>query len=226
MKLELTPIGIIHSPHREANGTPIQPRWAEQVEGTVVVFAEFAAGLRDLDGFDRVWLIFLFDRARAPQLEVTPYRDSQPRGVFATRAPSRPNPIGLSCVRLLAVEGCSLRVAGLDVLDGTPLLDIKPYVPDFDVFEVSKLGWYGAARGPLTADGRFEKVMRPSAVADTRAILDLLARRSCTAEEVAGALGLCANEALKRLQALVLSGDVITVRRDGQRVYATRRIAP
>jgi len=157
MKLELTPIGIIHSPNREANGTPIQPRWAEHVEGTVGVFAEFAAGLRDLDGFERVWLIYWFDRTRGPQMQPIPYRDSQPRGIFATRAPCRPNPIGLSCVRLLAVEGCSLRVAGLDVLDGTPLLDIKPYVPDFDVFEAGKVGWYGAARGPVTADGRFEK---------------------------------------------------------------------
>ena len=157
MKLELTPIGIIHSPHREAKGTPIQPRWAESVEGTVEVFPEFAAGLRDLDGFDRIWLLYWFDRARKARLEVVPYRDTQTRGLFATRAPSRPNPIGLSCVRLLAVEGAQLRVAGLDVLDGTPLLDIKPYVPDCDVFTVERVGWYANARGSRAADDRFAR---------------------------------------------------------------------
>ena len=117
MKLELTPIGRIHSPHREAQGTPIQPRWAAGIEGTVEILPEYAAGLRDLDGFERIWLLFWCDRAREAQLEVVPYRDTQRRGVFATRAPSRPNPIGLSCVRLLGVEGATLRVAELDILD-------------------------------------------------------------------------------------------------------------
>jgi tRNA-Thr(GGU) m(6)t(6)A37 methyltransferase TsaA len=155
MKLELTPIGLIHSPHRQAEGTPIQARWAAGIEGTAELFPEFAAGLRDLDGFDRIWLLYWFDRARTAQLEVVPYLDTQTRGVFATRAPSRPNPIGLSCVRLLAVEGSRLRVADLDVLDGTPLLDIKPCVPDFDVFPVERVGWYARARGSRTADNRF-----------------------------------------------------------------------
>ena len=141
MKLELKPIGIIHSPHREANGTPIQPRWAEHVEGTVGVFAEFAAGLRNLDGFDRVWLIYWFDQARAPQLQVIPYRDSQPRGVFSTRAPCRPNPIGLSVVKLVRREGNVLHLDGVDVLDGTPLLDIKPYTAKFDKIETARNGW-------------------------------------------------------------------------------------
>jgi tRNA-Thr(GGU) m(6)t(6)A37 methyltransferase TsaA len=100
-------------------------------------------------------LIYWLDRARAAQLEVVPYLDTQKRGVFATRAPSRPNPIGLSCVRLLAVEGARLRVADLDVLDGTPLLDLKPYVPDFDVFPVDRIGWFARARGARIADGRF-----------------------------------------------------------------------
>jgi tRNA-Thr(GGU) m(6)t(6)A37 methyltransferase TsaA len=155
MKLELTPIGLIHSPHHEAEGTPIQPRWAIGVEGAVEVFPELAAGLQDLDGFERIWLLYWFDRARAAQLEVVPYRDTQKRGVFATRAPSRPNPIGLSCVRLLSIEANILRVADLDVLDGTPLLDIKPYVPDCDVFTVERVGWWTHARSSSTADGRF-----------------------------------------------------------------------
>jgi tRNA (adenine37-N6)-methyltransferase len=157
MKLELTPIGLIHSPHHQAEGTPIQPRWAAGVEGSVEMFPEFAPGLRDLAGFDRVWLIYWFDRARAAQLEVVPYLDTKTHGIFATRAPSRPNPIGLSCVRLLAVEGSLLRVADLDVLDGTPLLDIKPYVPDCDVFPVERIGWFARARGTRIADGRFAK---------------------------------------------------------------------
>ena len=157
MKLELTPIGLIHSPHRQAEGTPIQPRWAAGIEGTVELLPEFALGLRDLEEFDRVWLLYWFDRARAAQLEVVPYLDTQTRGIFATRAPSRPNPVGFSCVRLLAVEGSLLRVADLDVLDGTPLLDIKPYVPDCDVFPVERIGWFARARGTRIADGRFAK---------------------------------------------------------------------
>jgi tRNA-Thr(GGU) m(6)t(6)A37 methyltransferase TsaA len=155
MKFELTPIGFIHSPHRQAEGTPIQPRWAAGIQGTVELFPEFALGLRDLDGFDRIWLLYWFDRACVARLEVVPYLDTQTRGVFATRAPSRPNPIGLSCVRLLAIKGAQLRVAELDVLDGTPLLDIKPYVPDFDVFPAERVGWYARARGSRIADDRF-----------------------------------------------------------------------
>lgn len=158
MKPELKPIGLIHSPHREAEGTSIQPRWAAGVEGRVEVLPEFAPGLRDLAGFERIWLLFWCDRAGEARLEVVPYRDTQSHGVFATRAPSRPNPIGLSCVRLLAVEGALLRVADLDVLDGTPLLDIKPYVPDLDAFAAERAGWYAHARGSRIADDRFTKV--------------------------------------------------------------------
>ena len=157
MGLALQPIGLIRTPHRQAEGTPIQPRWAAGIEGTVEVFPEFAPGLRDLDGFDRIWLLYWFDRAREAQLEVVPCLDTQTHGVFATRAPSRPNPIGLSCVRLLAVEGSRLRVAELDMLDGTPLLDIKPYAPDCDVFPVERIGWFARACGTRIADGRFAK---------------------------------------------------------------------
>ena len=144
MKLELTPIGLIHSPHRQAEGTPIQPRWAAGIEGTVEVFPEFEPGLRDLDGFDRIWLLYWFDRARTVRLDVVPYLDTQARGVFATRAPSRPNPIGLSCVRLVRVDGCNLHVHGIDLIEGTPILDIKPYLPYADAFPDSKAGWIDA----------------------------------------------------------------------------------
>ncbi len=157
--MKVTPIGIIHSPHQQAAGTPIQAALATGVQGTVEVFADYAEGLRDLDGFERIWLVYWFDRAKPPQLLVTPYLDTTPRGLFATRAPSRPNPIGLSPVRLLRIAGRTLHVDGLDVLDNTPLLDIKPYLPAFDAFQATRIGWCAHAQGRVTAaDGRFENV--------------------------------------------------------------------
>jgi tRNA-Thr(GGU) m(6)t(6)A37 methyltransferase TsaA len=157
--MKLTPIGVIHSPHQQAAGTPIQASLAVGVEGTVEVFPEYAPGLRDLDGFERIWLVYWFDRAKAAQLVVTPYLDATPRGLLATRAPARPNPIGLSPVRLLGITGHCLRVADLDVLDNTPLLDIKPYVPAFDSFQAGRIGWLSAASTDRqTADNRFESL--------------------------------------------------------------------
>ncbi len=155
--LTMQPIGVIHSPFTEPAGTPIQAAMAEGVEGRVDVFPEFAAGLKDLDGFDRIWLVYQFDRAPPPRLLVTPFLDDVPRGVFATRAPCRPNPIGLSAVRLERIEGSVLYVRDVDMLDGTPLLDIKPYAPRFDHFEVRRCGWLDhAADGRAVADGRFQ----------------------------------------------------------------------
>ncbi len=153
---QLTTIGLIHSPFHEAVGTPIQPVFAEGAEGVVEVFPEYADGLHDLDGFDRIWLLYWFDRAPAPRLQVVPFQDEVRRGLFATRAPCRPNPIGLSCVRLLRVERNLLTVGGLDVIDGTPLLDIKPYVPQFDGFPQSRAGWLENPHGGrVVADNRF-----------------------------------------------------------------------
>ena len=121
------------------------------------VFPEYAAALRDLDGFERIWLVYWFHCAKPPQLVVTPYLDTTPRGLFATRAPSRPNPIGLSPVRLLGINGNILSVEGVDILDNTPLLDIKPYLPAFDAFQATRIGWCAQAQGRITApDGRFE----------------------------------------------------------------------
>jgi tRNA (adenine37-N6)-methyltransferase len=155
--METRAIGIIHSPHHQATGTPLQSSLASGAQGTVELFPQYAAGLRDLDGFERIWLLYWFDRATPAQLVVTPYLDNVPRGLFSTRAPSRPNPIGLSAVRLLGVVGRTLQVEGLDVLDNTPLLDIKPYVPAFDAFEAKRIGWCAQARDfSTTADGRFE----------------------------------------------------------------------
>ena len=154
--LRLRPIGVIHSPYREPQGTPIQPAFGGDVRGEVEVFDEYAEALDDLEGFERIWLIFWLHRARPHRLRVVPYRDTEERGLFATRAPSRPNPIGLSVVRLVGREGNRLLVEGLDILDGTPLLDIKPYVPKIDAHSGSKAGWFDAKSSTReVADGRF-----------------------------------------------------------------------
>jgi tRNA-Thr(GGU) m(6)t(6)A37 methyltransferase TsaA len=158
--MKVKPIGIIHSPFQQAAGTPIQPRAAQDAEGTVEVFEEFVPGLKDLEGFERIWLLYWFDRATFEKcdLVVKPYLDDTPRGVFATRAPARPNPIGLSAVRLLEVRGNLVSVRDIDILNGTPLLDIKPYFPQFDCFEVARSGWLeGSTLGRAKADNRFEK---------------------------------------------------------------------
>jgi tRNA-Thr(GGU) m(6)t(6)A37 methyltransferase TsaA len=140
------PIGTIHSPFEGIENVPIQPTAAAGICGTVKVFAEFATGLKDLGGFSHVILLYHFHRVTQTRLSVIPFLDREPRGVFATRAPSRPNPIGLSIVRLLSIEGNVLHIENVDILDGTPLLDIKPYVPTFDHHEVERTGWLEMAR--------------------------------------------------------------------------------
>jgi tRNA (adenine37-N6)-methyltransferase len=156
--MKLHPIGTIHTPFTQQRGTPIQAAVAQGAQGRVELLPRYAEALADLDGFERIWLIYAFDRARPLRLTVTPYLDTHPRGLFATRAPSRPNPIGMSCVRLLGIEGTTLQVADIDVLDGTPLLDIKPYAPRFDHFEVQRSGWLDqVGTGRRVADDRFEQ---------------------------------------------------------------------
>ncbi len=141
MKIEYSPIGIIHSPYTEPEGMPIQPTGAKGISGTVEVFEAFTDGLKDLDGFSHIILLYCFHRSRGYQLETVPFLDTKPHGVFATRAPKRPNPIGLSIVRLNRIEGRILYIEHTDVLDNTPLIDIKPYVPDFDARSDVKTGW-------------------------------------------------------------------------------------
>lgn len=155
--LTVFPIGLIHTPFQHSEGTPIQSAVANGAQGVVELFPEFTPGLRDLEGFDRLWLIYVLDRASAAQLVTRPYLDTQERGIFATRSPARPNHIGLSAVRLLGVDQNRLLVSDVDMLDGTPLLDIKPYVPAFDHFEVTRTGWYaGKSAEGVVADDRFE----------------------------------------------------------------------
>ena len=155
--MTLTQIGIIHTPFTSAAGTPIQPSAAAGAIGTVEVFDAYAAGLLDLEGFDRIWLLYWFDRTSAPKLRVVPYKDDREHGLFATRAPCRPTPIGMSAVRLVSIEGTTIRIADADMLDGTPLVDIKPYVPSFDVYPVSRCGWIDRASDNTIADDRFEQ---------------------------------------------------------------------
>jgi tRNA (adenine37-N6)-methyltransferase len=154
----LRPIGYIRSPFADPVGMPIQPAAARGVRGAVEVLPEFRDGLADLEGFDRVILLYHFHRSEGYALRVVPFLDDCERGVFATRAPRRPNPIGLSVVRLVGVEGCRLVIEDVDVLDGTPVFDIKPYVSSFDAYPDEREGWLGASSRELAgtrADRRF-----------------------------------------------------------------------
>ena len=137
----MKPIGIVHSPFKNKDETPIQSARSE-APGKVEIFPEFATGLQDLDGFSHLILLYAFHQSSHYDLLVQPFLDDQQHGLFATRYPSRPNPIGLSVVRLKACHENILDIEGVDVLDGTPLLDIKPYIPDFDSFTNLKTGWY------------------------------------------------------------------------------------
>jgi tRNA-Thr(GGU) m(6)t(6)A37 methyltransferase TsaA len=159
MAISYQPIGFIRSPFSSIENVPIQPPAAEGVRGTVTVFAEFAAGLKDLEGFSYILLLYHFHLVAGSRLTVVPFLDSAPRGVFSTRAPARPNPIGLSIVRLLVVEGNVLQVENVDIVDGTPLLDIKPYVPAFDHWATERIGWLATAREDVRgkkSDDRFK----------------------------------------------------------------------
>ncbi|HNY32143.1 MAG TPA: tRNA (N6-threonylcarbamoyladenosine(37)-N6)-methyltransferase TrmO [Fibrobacteria bacterium] len=178
--LLVDPIGIVHSPWSGADGTPIQSfvswhldnGWQKSEvdrldipfkdrkggRGTLEVHDRWREALRDLDGFTHLWAIFWIDRSSPPEPTVIPYRDTVRRGLFATRTPSRPNPIGLSCLRIVSVVGRCVHVSGLDILDGSPLIDIKPYIPDYDSFRTASRGWL---EGPssreevVAADDRF-----------------------------------------------------------------------
>jgi len=168
-EMRVKPIGVIRTPFQEPTGTPIQPSRAGGAKGTVEVFPEYADGLKDLDGFERIWLIYWFDRAPEPRLLVVPFLDDRERGVFATRAPTRPNAIGMSVVRLLQVVSNTLEVGDVDILDGTPLLDIKPYVAEFDCHSGEKSGWLDQA--PLrrsVADDRFDEKRQEQPGHDTK----------------------------------------------------------
>ena len=153
------PIGIIRSKYKDREGTPVQTTGARGVGGTVEVLPEWAEGLKDLDGFSHIILIYHFHLSKGYSLIVEPFLDNTPRGVFSTRAPKRPNAIGISVVRLVKIEGFTLYIEDVDIVDSTPLLDIKPYVPEFDGKEAERIGWLAgkAERAvQMSADKRFK----------------------------------------------------------------------
>jgi tRNA-Thr(GGU) m(6)t(6)A37 methyltransferase TsaA len=152
------PIGIIRTPHQKTEGTPIQATGAKGIAGRIEIFPEYTAGLADLAGFSHIYILYHFHLSKKFSLKIKPFLDDQKRGLFATRAPSRPNPIGLSVVRLISITESNLEIQDVDVVDRTPLLDIKPYVPDFDIRKVDRFGWIEKKTGEIenvVDDGRF-----------------------------------------------------------------------
>jgi len=140
-QISFTPIGIIHSPFTETDEMPIQPIGAQGIKGHILIADDFVEGLEDLDGFSHIYLLYHLHLSSSYSLKVAPFLDDQLRGVFSTRAPKRPNPIGLSVVKLNKIIMNRLEIENVDIIDGTPLLDIKPYVPEVDKIENSRIGW-------------------------------------------------------------------------------------
>lgn len=156
--IKINPIGIVHSPFKSAEGTPIQPR-GSNVSGEIEIFDEYLEGLADLDGFSHIILLYHFHNIEEEKLMVKPYMDTVFHGVFSTRSPARPNRIGLSVLKLNKISGNKLFVRNLDMLDETPVIDIKPFVPSMDCFEVDKIGWLENNVHKLKTtkdDGRFK----------------------------------------------------------------------
>lgn len=154
----MQPIGIIQTPFKELTGMPIQPGGAQGTRGELIIRPAYAEGLDDLAGFSHLYLIYLFHEARRTALKVVPYMDETKRGVFATRSPLRPNHIGLSIVELIAVDRCRVTVANVDMLDQTPLFDIKPYIAAFDHIGQARSGWMDKGRSEVAStrsDDRF-----------------------------------------------------------------------
>ena len=159
-KIEYTQIGIIRTPFKTPAGTPIQPTGAVGVEAKVEVLPEYSEGLSDLEGFSHIILLYLFHLSKDFKLKVKPFLDGELHGLFATRAPARPNPVGISVVRLVRINDEVLHIKDIDVVDQTPLLDIKPYIPGFDIRKVDSTGWMGEKAKKVKKtqdDGRFAK---------------------------------------------------------------------
>ena len=142
MDIYYQPIGYIYTPFQEVKGMPIQPTGAVGVSGRIEVDPQFTAGIRDLEGFSYIILLYHLHLVKDFKLMVKPFLDTRERGIFATRSPVRPNAIGLSVLKLVGVTGTTLQVENVDILSGTPVLDIKPYVPDFDTWPADKIGWF------------------------------------------------------------------------------------
>lgn len=160
MKIEFSPIGIINTPFDSVKSIPIQPSADHDTRGWIEIYDEYAGGLADLDGFSHIYLIFHLHKCTRFNLKVIPFLDTVERGIFSTRSPARPNPIGLSVVRLVSVEKNIISIQGLDILNGTPLLDIKPFVPPFENADNIRIGWFAGKEDKIpgrVSDGRFEE---------------------------------------------------------------------
>ncbi len=158
--MECSPIGIIETPFTDPSGMPIQPTGAKGIKGRIHIAKAYEQGLADIEGFSHLILLYHFHKSSGFDLMVTPFLDKTPRGVFSTRAPRRPNSIGLSIVRLISRRGSILDIEDIDVLNQTPLLDIKPYVPGFDIREVTASGWLETTQKEVKdkkSDNRFTK---------------------------------------------------------------------
>ena len=139
--MDCIPIGVIHTPHKDPKGTPIQPIGAKDIKGIIELEPKYVEGLDDLEGFSHIILLYHFHKSKSYSLKVKPYMDQNKRGVFATRYPARPNPIGLSVVRLNRIIENRLFISDVDMLDETPLLDIKPFIPEVDNRDTARIGW-------------------------------------------------------------------------------------
>ncbi|HAF62670.1 MAG TPA: tRNA (N6-threonylcarbamoyladenosine(37)-N6)-methyltransferase TrmO [Anaerolineaceae bacterium] len=159
MNIIYTPIGCIHSPYMKVEDMPIQPTGAINVRGKITLFDEYITATKDLEGFSHIYLIYHFHKVTDWLPLITPFLDDQSHGLFSTRAPKRPNPIGLSVVKLLGIDKNTLLIENVDILDGTPVLDIKPYVPAFDQPESARIGWLEGKAASVenqTSDERFK----------------------------------------------------------------------
>ena len=160
MMIQYSPIGRVLSPFKEASGTPVQTSAAINVEAVLEIYPDYVEGLKDIEGFSHLILLYHLHLIKPSGLLVKPFLGNELHGIFATRSPARPNPIGFSVVRLIKVDGNRLSIREVDILDQTPILDVKPYVGEFDIRPVERVGWFTENLHKLPAakdDGRFTK---------------------------------------------------------------------
>jgi len=159
MEIKFNSIGVIRSPYKTVENMPVQTSASKDIEAEIEIFEDYIEGISDLEGFSHIYLIFFLNMVRETKLRVIPFLDTVERGIFATRSPARPNPVGLSLVELVSVNKNVLKIRGVDMLDGTPVIDIKPYVPDFEICENVRKGWFEGKTGnadKILSDTRFK----------------------------------------------------------------------
>lgn len=157
--MKFTSIGIIHTPFKRKEGMPIQSSGSDGIRGTIKLKKKYVDGLSDLERFSHIYLIYHFHKSKGFDLQVIPFLDDKPHGIFATRAPRRPNSIGISVVKLIGIKDNILEIENVDMLNGTPLLDIKPYISQFDIHKIERSGWINNKTGypnETKSDKRFK----------------------------------------------------------------------